>query len=171
MPKLSSKNINNNAQITSFKVFLPFFGEEFKYAQAVTLPGLTVNPIEAFPGSGTRALTIGDSMSFTDCTVTFLLDEKYDIYKKLVKLFTDRINPVTGVDQNLEFTAGIEITDNLGNSILAFEMYGCHFSDFPPIMLMSSSEDQEIQVDLTFRFDRFELVDYVNTEGIGFTQS
>lgn len=155
-------NINNNAQTSNFKVYISFLGDKVIYANGVNLPGFTLTNIDSFPGSGKKHYVGGDSIQYSDVNVTFLLDENFVLYKEFVKYFNTKVHNNNGCLNDEEFEAVIEVTDNLGKSLIAFEMHNCRVMNFSDLELTMTNDDQEITFTLSFQFDWYELVDYLN---------
>ena len=152
--------MNNYAQSTSYKIFLPFLGDEFTYVQNISLPGLNLSPPQANLG-GKTIYTGGDHIDYDPITVSFIIDEQMNLYKKLLKYILKRIHQNDGtIDPLKEFTCGVEITDSKGVSILCLMYYGCKITNLGDIQLISNAEDTEQILSLTFNFDDFELIDY-----------
>ena len=154
--------MNNFTQTSNFKVFLPFIQDEQFNVQSVELPGISFTLPEVFAQSGKRALLTGDSINFDPVTIEFLLDEKLITYKKILKWFLESINPNSGVIDNKDFMCGIEMTDNAGHSLICLQLFGCKFESIGSVNLTSNSEDNEITLSVTMRFDDLEFVDYLD---------
>lgn len=165
---MNNFNTNNFSQSSNYKIFLPFLGKEVVYAQTVSLPGINHNPTQMYLGSGKKAYVLGDGVDYDPITITLIIDEKFRIYKKLVEFFFKKIHPNSGVlePDPTDFSIGVEITDNLGKPIIAFEYYGCQLQNLGAIMLGSNSIDVENTTDLTIVFSDMQMVDYVDNERI-----
>ena len=154
--------MNNFFQSSNFKVFLPFIQDEQFSVQSIELPGFSFTLPEVFAQSSKRALLGGDSITFDPVTIEFIIDEDLHTYKKIIKWFLKSVNPNNGRIDNQDFTCGIELTDNAGHSLLCLQMYGCRFETVSSVNLTSNSEDQELVLSVTMRFDDLELVDYLD---------
>lgn len=153
-------NSNSYLQSSNFKIFLPFIGDDFVYAQNISLPGFNLNPPQANT-SGKTLYVGGDHIDYDPITVGFLCGEDFNLYKKLVKFISTRIHQNSGILEPLyEFTCGIEITDNKGNPLICFMFYGCKINSLGGLQFISNAQDIELNFDLTFYFDDWEMIDY-----------
>ncbi|EAK3475153.1 hypothetical protein BHV26_08005 [Campylobacter coli] len=151
---------NSYSQSSNYKIFLPFLGDEWIYAQNIALPGFSLNPSQANFG-GKTIYVGGDHIDYDPVTVGFLVGEDFKIYTKLIKYIFDRVHPNNGnIEPLKEFTCGVEITDNKGESLVNMTMYGCKITNLGALQLISNADDAEQTFDLTFNFDNFELIDY-----------
>lgn len=163
---MTNFNTNNYSQSSNYKVFLPFLGKEYVYAQTFSLPGINHNPPEIYTGSGRKFPILGDGIEYDPITIGLIVDEKFRLYKSLVNFFLKQINGTDGTQNpvNNDFNVGVEVTDNVGKPIIAFEFYGCQLQNLGSIMLGSNSTDVENITDLTFNFAYFEMVDYLDDD-------
>lgn len=164
----SLNNFNNYSQSSNYKVFLPFLGKDFVYAQSITLPGINHSPIPMYARSGKKFNVVGDSVEYDPITISLIMDEKFRLYKRIIEFFNSKIDYVSGEIEPDPggFTIAVEITDNLGKSILNIMFFGCVLQNFGSIVLGSNSTDVENVTDLTFVFDYFEIVDYIDDKRI-----
>ena len=73
---------NSYSQSSNYKIFLPFLGDEWIYAQNIALPGFSLNPSQI--NFGGKSLYIGgDHIDYDPVTVGFLVGEDFKIYTKL----------------------------------------------------------------------------------------
>jgi len=152
--------INSISQTTNYKVFLPFLGDSIQYAQIVEFPDFTLTPIEVFNSSGKKASVGGDSLQYSDISVTFQIDENMELYKRLLQFVTTMVHRNDGIlSDQLEFFCGIEITDNLGKPVIAFEFFGCNLMNVTGLTLDNTNDDNEQLVTITFQFDDWNLID------------
>lgn len=159
-------NINNHTQTSNYKILLPFLRDTYIYAQSISLSGLTLTPLEAFAGSGKKALVGGDSIEYDPVVISFVLDEKYQLWRDLIKLISSHVDPSDGTLGDWfshDLTASIEVTDNLGKPIFRYNMTGVRIENMSSIDL-SSQTDEEVVLTLSLKFDNFELEDYYDPE-------
>lgn len=157
-------SVNSFAQSTSFRIFLPFLGEDFVFAQNIALPDFSLNP----PPVNTAGKTLyvgGDHIEYSPLTIGFICDENFRLYKKLLTYITDRVHQNSGILEPLtEFTTGVEVTDSKGISLMSFYFYGCKIQSLGALNLVSNAEDVELNFDLSVLFDDWELVDSLDID-------
>lgn len=151
---------NSFSQSSNFKIHLPFIGDDYVYAQNVNLPDFSLNP-SLVNHAAKSAYIGGDHIEYSPITIGFILDENFDIYIKILKYILARIHQNSGIIEPLaEFTVGVELTDNKGESLLCFEFYGCKLNNLSSVSLISNADDAEQIFDITLYFDDWELIDY-----------
>lgn len=150
--------MNNFAQNSNYSIGISFLGDEnVFYAQSVTLPGFNFTSQELAGSGGSKVLLGGDSITYDACSVNIILDEKLNVYKEIIKYIIKLIDPVSGKFSNDEFNVWITLKDNLGADLITIEYYGCRLESVAGLDYSSVSEDEEILLPLTFKFDEFVL--------------
>lgn len=147
-------------QSSNFQVFIPFLGKEQYQVQSIELPGLSVTPLEAFSQSSKRALIGGDSINLDPVTIEFVVDEKLELYKKVMSYFHSICNVNDGfINPEFDFTCGIEITDNMGISLICMQLYGCRIELINSLQYSANQEDNDMILSVTLKFDDYEFID------------
>lgn len=153
-----SQNPNNLQTTSNYQVGISFLGDDILYAQNISIPGFNFNPIEQGGRSGTRVLFMSDTFAFDSITLDLFVDEKLELYKKLLKYVKDRINLDKDTFANKEFDCWVEIFNPMGISLLKIEYFGC-FLDSIGALDLSSSEDTETTISLSIRITSYEVQD------------
>lgn len=152
-------NPNNLSRTSNYRVFLPVLDSEIQYVQAITLPGLSTNPVPA-SNKGLALKLEGDGYIVDPITITLIVDEDFKLPKRIYNTFKDVVHPNNGTfAPNLNFECAIEITNNSGIPIFAMELHHCALQNVSPITLLSNTEDDIITVDLTIEPSYYELID------------
>ena len=160
--KISNFTSNSISQTSNYKIFIPFLKDQIQYALNIQMPSFSLNNPQITSRSGKVNLTGGDSISYGDITVTLSVGEDLEIYKLLLKHITNCVHPTSGIlNDTWEFESGVEITDNSGHPVMAFEFHGCHITSISELTLDNHSDDDEQTIDFSFTFDYFEVVDYL----------
>lgn len=154
--------MSNFAQDTNFSFGMSIIDDYIYTVQSVVLPGFSFNTPEIGGSGGARAIIAADSIVYDVCSLNILVDEKLEVYKTLIKHLIDRINPTSGSFSNVEFTAWVSIKDSLGVEKLKLEYYGCRLENIGGLDLNSSSDDVELLLPISFKFDEFALIDGVD---------
>ena len=138
---------------------MPILGEEIIYAQGVTLPGLSINPIRGY-NQGLILKMEGDTYELEPSTISLIVDENFRLIKKIYSIFKDAIHPNNStIAPDFHFECIIEVTDNTGHPIYAMELHRCALQNISPITLLSNSEDDIITVDFTIEPSYYEIID------------
>lgn len=149
--------MSNFAHNTNYTVGISFLGDEIFNAQSVTMPGINFMNIELGGRGGSRALVGGDNISFDTITVDLLIDENLTVYKKIIRYIISKTNTEDSTFNSEEFETWVSIKNDFGIEVMKLDFFGCQLSGIDSFPLSSSSEDEEISVGLSFRFDRFTL--------------
>lgn len=152
-------NPNNLARTSNYRVFLPALFDEIQYVQGITLPGLSINPVPA-SNRGLALKLEGDGYIVDPITITLIVDEDFNLAKRIYKTFKQVVHPDDGTYRpDLNFECAIEVTNNSGLPIFAMELHHCALQNITPITLLSNTEDDIITVDLTIEPSYYELID------------
>lgn len=159
-------NPNNLTRTSNFKVFLPLLDSEIMYAQGVTLPGFSLNPVPAY-NSGLALKAEGDFAQIDPITISLVVDENYALVKRIYSTFKDLVHPDNGTfAPNTNFECAIEITNNSGIAVFAMELHQCAMQSISPITLLANSEDDIIVVDLTIEPSYYSLIDKLSDSAL-----
>lgn len=154
-----TRNPNNLSRTSNYRVFLPFLDDEIMYAQGVTLPGLSINPVPA-SNRGLALKLEGDGYILDPSTISLIVDEDYNLIKKIYNTFKDVVHPDNGTyAPDLNFECAIEVTNNSGIPVFAIELHQCALQNISPITLLANSEDDIIVVDLSIEPSYYTLID------------
>ena len=158
-------NINNLSRISNYKVFLPILNDAIMYAQGVTLPGFSINPVTAYNHGGMPLKLEGDTLVLDPITITLIIDEEFKTALRIYEVFKDICHP-TNATKGLDFhfNCGIEITDNTGHRVFGMDFFLCSMQGVGPITLLSNSDDDIITVDLTFEASYYEMSNQLDIE-------
>lgn len=160
-----TNNTNNLARVSNYKIFLPILSENIQYAQGVSLPGFALNPVPAYNKSSLALKLEGDSLTLDPISISLILDENYNLYKRLLKIFEGITHPSSGIkNPDFNFNCGIEITNNTGLKVFAIEFYQCALQSIAPINLLSNTDDDIITLDLTIEASYYEIVEEIDKE-------
>ena len=165
--KITNFFSNSISQTSNYKVFLPFLGEDIQYALRVQMPDFTLTPIEVYPGSGKMGYTGGDSIQYGEMSVTFSVGEDLGIYKKILNYFHRCVHDNSGViDDDWDFEAGVEITNNSGYPVMAIEFHRCKLVNLSDLTLDNTQEDAEQEITLSFKFSYYTPVDKLDLNSL-----
>ena len=157
-------NINNLSRITNYKVFLPILGDSVLYAQGITLPGFSLNPITAYNQGGMPLKLEGDSLVLDPITITLIIDEKFETALAIYDIFKDICHPTNATKgTDFHFNCGVEITNNTGHRLFGMDFMLCSMQSIGPITLISNTDDDIITIDLTFEASYYELSTSLDT--------
>lgn len=160
-----TNNTNNLARVSNYKIFLPILNENIQYAQGVSLPGFALNPVQAFNKSSVSLKLEGDSLVLDPISISLILDENLNLYKRILKIFESVTHPNSGVkNPDFNFNFGIEITNNTGLKVFAIEFYQCALQSIAPINLLSNTDDDIITLDLTIEASYYEIVEEIDKD-------
>lgn len=160
-----TSNINNLSRISNYKVFLPVLGDTIMYAQGITLPGFSLNPITAYNKGGMPLKLEGDSLVLDPITISLIVDENFELPLKIYDVFKDVNHPTNATKgSDFHFNCGVEITNNTGKRLFNIDFYLCSLQSIGPITLLSNTDDDIISIDLTFEASYYELSNSIDTK-------
>jgi hypothetical protein len=151
--------INNNSFSTNTNIQFGSneLGDFWLNAVQCSIPGISFSPAE-IDGRNGRVFTLpADTVEFSDLVITVLLDKEWEMYDTIFELFVDMINVEEGTFKQKKFDMGMDINKSKGTFIKKFWFYGARLIDVGEFDLdVRDSEDSNIEILLTFRFDYME---------------
>ena len=158
--------INNNSFYTNTNI--EFGSKElddfWMNAVQCNIPGISFSPPEIDGRSGRIVTLPADSVTFSDLVITVLLDKDWKVYDKLFTTFVDMVNIDQGIFKQKKFDLWLDIKNPAtGEVVKKFWFYGARLVDIGEFDLdVRDSEDSNIEIILTFRFD------YMDSDNIYF---
>lgn len=153
-------NPNNLAKSSNYRIFLPILKNPVHYAQSINLPGFSLTTYEVDSRFGGAMLLGGTTIAYDAVTISLIMDEKFDIYKELMRFLSHNVKSNNGCYGNVSFSIGIDITDSLGKSVFGIVMTGARLESVGGLDLNSNSEDSNLNLSLTFKFDDYYIPDF-----------
>lgn len=152
-------NVNNLSHVSNYKVFLPLLDKEVLYAQAIQLPGISMQAIDGF-ARGLHLKVAGDSYNMDPVTITLIADENFELIKRIYGIFKDVVHPNNStIAPDFNFECAIEVTNNSGIPVFAIELHRCALQSVGALQLSSNTDDEILNIDLTFDVSYYEVID------------
>ena len=158
----------NYLQPTGFRVLIDrvrYPNLEY-FAQEVTHPGATLNPVELPVRRITSVPLAGDKMTFSEVTLTLLIDEDMKGYEEMFNWMIRITNEgqKSGLNRNTEKPTYADITVSVlsshNNTVKKIRYLDCVPVNLGGIEFRATSGDsQYLTFQAAFRFSQFELVD------------
>lgn len=136
------------------------------FAQSITHPGSSVNPVEIPARRIVSVPLAGDKISYGEFQVDFILDEDMESYTELQKWLERIVNKghITATEalSSGEIATAADITVNIltshNNKNKRIKYLGCIPTNVGSIEMNASQNQTYLTFTSSFRFDRFEIV-------------
>jgi hypothetical protein len=152
--------INNNSFSTNTNIEFGSndLGDFWLNAVQCNIPGISFSPPE-IDGRGGRMFTLpADNVQFSDLIITVLLDKDWEVYDIIFDTFVEMLNIEEGTFKQKKFDMWLQLKDSKGNLVKKFDFYGTRLIDVGEFDMDSrDSEDSNIEIILTFRFDNMDF--------------
>lgn len=151
-------NYNNLAQKTNWTAgsdkfpLLPF------YLTTVNIPGLNFSLPETGSRYGAKINLASDTISYNSLSFDFLIDEDFKLYRSFYAYIKTIINPSNSTFSDSSFDLWLDLNNSKGAKLLKFEFYNCRIESIGDIELDTTNSETESTMNLTVKFDYFELV-------------
>jgi hypothetical protein len=141
------------------------FDKKVEYnVQTVNLPGITVAHPELTNKSGSAIFMQSDTLTYSELSLTIILDEGFAIWSELVSYFHKMVNNQTGALGDVEGDSYVSITDTSGNVILKVWFRNSKLETVGDLSFASSNTDENLILDISLKYDYFELEDVVGPD-------
>lgn len=146
------------------------YGTDFKdinfYLKSFSLPSITLSELQYRNSTGNYFLT-PDELSYSDISLSILLDENMEIYNKLITEIFRLKNVKDGIVDLNNRTSTLMITNNKGNDVAHIMFKGAYLSSIGEIPFNNNSlEDLHLSIDVTIKFSEMEFIQKTNKERI-----
>lgn len=158
----------NNANLfrkTNFILGSPDWDFMIEHIIEVTLPGLTFSHIER-GGSrfGSRLNVQGDSLSYNVLDCTILLSEDLKEYRFLSDYAFKTVNQSSGQFAIREFPLFLQINNSKGHQIMVIEYKNAKIEGISDVQLSTQDDIAITTMNLTVRYDYFEILQDMSAE-------
>lgn len=151
-------NTRNYSQRSNFTCgsealeLLPF------YVQTINIPGVSFSLPELSGRGGVKLNMSGDSVTFNSLSTEIILDEDYMIYKEINDIIFKHINLETGTYADFSFDFWMEMTDDMGKSIMKVEYYNCRIESLGDLSLDATDDTTEQTFSLDLKYDWHKVI-------------
>ena len=151
-----SRNFTHNS---NFVFNTNLFGEETQYnIQEVQLPGLSFAHMQTSTNS-TFLNMQGDTLTYNDLTLNFIIDEDLMVWKEIVKSLQTMRDPTSGTGELLEKYSYLEIHDDNSKLVLKLEFINCMIEGIDDLAYNTTSQDEIITCSATIKYDYYTIVE------------
>jgi hypothetical protein len=151
-------NTRNFTHNSNFFFGTNLFGEEATYnTQVVNLPGLSFSHINLSRQSSLLNMQ-GDTITYNDLTVEIIVDEELKVWKDIVGSLLKMREGESGLGENLEKSAFLEIHDDNTKKILKLEFENCMIESIDDLSYNTNSDDEIITVSVTIKYDFYRII-------------
>jgi len=163
MGSLNGINTRNYSQKTNYKCgssdldILPFF------IQTMSIPGINFNSPEIGGRTGSKFNLASDSVTFNNLSLDIVLDEDYLVYKEIMNLIFSKINVETGTFSDNIFSLWVEMTDDMGKTVMKIEYNNCRFESVGDIQLDVMDDSTETTFSVDIKYDYYSIIYSDNT--------
>lgn len=133
---------NNLAQSSNYEFGCPDLDFSTKYLIQSNIPGLQISHFETGSRRGAKLHIGGDTVAYNDLALTFLMDEKFELFFEFYDKFMKNFNPEDGTFDIKDFNCYVQINDNQGEPLFKLDFFNCRLNSYDDIAL-DSQNDQE----------------------------
>lgn len=141
-----------------------FTNEETNYnVQEAPLPGLSFSHIQASKSSAFLNFQ-GDTLTYNDLTLNFIMDEKLVIWREIVSSMLKMRDPYTTEGENIEKSSYLEIHDDNSKIVLKLEFINCMIESIDDLQYSTNTEDEIITCSVNIKYDYYTIVQEAEVE-------
>jgi len=141
-----------------------FTEEETAYSiQEAPLPGLAFSHIQTSRNAVLGNIQ-GDTITYNDLTLSFIMDEKLTIWKEIVGKMIKMRDPNQITAEQIEKYGYLEIHDDNSKEVLKLEFINCMIESIDDLQYSTTSEDEIITCSVTIKYDYYNIVEKDNVD-------
>jgi len=156
-------NLRNFTHTSNFTFQTNLFTEEeTAYSvQEAPLPGLSFSHIQTSRNAVFGNIQ-GDTITYNDLTLSFIMDEKLTIWKEIVGKMIKMRDPNQVTAEQIEKYGYLEIHDDNSKEVLKLEFVNCMIESIDDLQYSTTSEDEIITCSVTIKYDYYNIVEKDN---------
>ena len=148
---------NNLAQTSNFEFGCPDLDFSTKYVTQCNIPGLQLSHFETGSRRGAKIHVQGDTVTYNDLSVTYLMDEEFDLFFQFYDKFMSNFNPEDGTFSLGDFNCYVQINDNQGDPIFRVDYYNCKLASYDDISLDSQNDQEFFTFNVNYSYDYYKI--------------
>jgi len=156
---MNSRNFTNSSNFLFGTTLLD--EEVIMNIQDVNLPGISMShsPLSSQTNLG---YIQGDTLTYSPLNVNVILDENMEVWTKIVQTMKN-MSEDDGTAEEIHSNSWLIIENNNHEPLIRIDFYNTIIESFGDITFTSTSENEELLMDVNFLYDHYEVSSLVVT--------